>query len=200
MEIKLFSGFSNTYLIFYDGEGIIVDPGNPISHVKEYARSLEITAILITHGHFDHYIYLEEYKREFNCPTYMNSKDKFLVDDPSWIFEKFGIHLDYIPRIEGELREGDEFVIGGKTLRIIEIPGHSPGSVGIVGEKFVMVGDLVFEGGGVGRTDIPGGDESLLKESIRRILEFPEDFWVYPGHGKPFKIGDAKKWIRWLLF
>jgi glyoxylase-like metal-dependent hydrolase (beta-lactamase superfamily II) len=72
--------------------------------------------------------------------------------------------------------------------------------VGIVGEKFVIVGDLIFEGGGVGRTDIPGGDESLLKESIRRILEFPEDFWVYPGHGKPFKIGDAKKWIGWLLF
>jgi Zn-dependent hydrolases, including glyoxylases len=195
MEIKIFPGFSNTYLVFWENEGIIIDPGNPLSHLKEEVKSLKIKSILITHGHFDHYIYLEEYRREFNCPVYMNFKDKFLVEDTSWIIEKFGIRVDYVPKIDGELREGDEFVLGSKSLKIIEIPGHSPGSVGIVGENFVIVGDLMFKWGGIGRTDLPGGDEKALMDSIRRVLEFPEEFWVYPGHGDFFKIKEAKKWI-----
>jgi len=195
MEIKIFPGFSNTYLVFWENEGIIIDPGNPLSHLKEEVKSLKIKSILITHGHFDHYIYLEEYRREFNCPVYMNFKDKFLVEDTSWIIERFGIRVDYVPKIDGELREGDEFVLGSKSLKIIEIPGHSPGSVGIVGENFVIVGDLMFKWGGVGRTDLPGGDEKALMDSIRRVLEFPEEFWVYPGHGDFFKIKEAKKWI-----
>jgi len=157
MEIKIFPGFSNTYLVFWENEGIIIDPGNPLSHLKEEVKSLKIKSILITHGHFDHYIYLEEYRREFNCPVYMNFKDKFLVEDTSWIIEKFGIRVDYVPKIDGELREGDEFVLGSKSLKIIEIPGHSPGSVGIVGENFVIVGDLMFKWGGIGRTDLPWG-------------------------------------------
>jgi len=53
----------------------------------------------------------------------------------------------------------------------------------------------VFKWGGVGRTDLPGGDEKALMDSIRRVLEFPEEFWVYPGHGDFFKIKEAKKWI-----
>jgi len=195
MEIKIFPGFSNTYLVFWENEGIIIDPGNPLSHLKEEVKSLKIKSILITHGHFDHYIYLEEYRREFNCPVYMNFKDKFLVEDTSWIIERFGIRVDYVPKIDGELREGDEFVLGSKSLKIIEIPGHSPGSVGIVGENFVIVGDLMFKWGGIGRTDLPGGDEKALMDSIRRVLEFPEEFWVYPGHGDFFKIKEAKKWI-----
>ena len=195
MEIKIFPGFSNTYLVFWESEGIIIDPGNPLSHLKEEVKSLKIKSILITHGHFDHYIYLEEYRREFNCPVYMNFKDKFLVEDTSWIIEKFGIRVDYVPKIDGELREGNEFVLGSKSLKIIEIPGHSPGSVGIVGENFVIVGDLMFKWGGIGRTDLPGGDEKALMDSIRRVLEFPEEFWVYPGHGDFFKIKEAKKWI-----
>jgi len=195
MEIKIFPGFSNTYLVFWENEGIIIDPGNPLSHLKEEVKSLKIKSILITHGHFDHYIYLEEYRREFNCPVYMNFKDKFLVEDTSWIIERFGIRVDYVPKIDGELREGNEFVLGSKSLKIIEIPGHSPGSVGIVGENFVIVGDLMFKWGGIGRTDLPGGDEKALMDSIRRVLEFPEEFWVYPGHGDFFKIKEAKKWI-----
>ena len=195
MEIKIFPGFSNTYLVFWESKGIIIDPGNPLSHLKEEVKSLKIKSILITHGHFDHYIYLEEYRREFNCPVYMNFKDKFLVEDTSWIIEKFGIRVDYVPKIDGELREGNEFVLGSKSLKIIEIPGHSPGSVGIVGENFVIVGDLMFKWGGIGRTDLPGGDEKALMDSIRRVLEFPEEFWVYPGHGDFFKIKEAKKWI-----
>ena len=69
-------------------------------------------------------------------------------------------------------------------------PGHSPGSISIIGDGFVMTGDTLFSGS-VGRTDLPGGDDEALLRSVCRLYrELPRDFVVYPGHGPPTTIGE----------
>ncbi len=195
MLIKSFSGFSNTYLLQWKDEVLVIDPGNPYDMVKNHFEGLKAIGIIITHGHFDHYIYLEEYRKSLRCPVYMNFKDMFLVKDTSWVEEIFGIKIDYSPEIDLDIKEGDRINVGDKVLEVWEIPGHSPGSIALIGENFVIIGDLIFENGGVGRTDLPGGNWKELEKSINRILTLPEENVVYPGHGWPFTIKEAKNWI-----
>ncbi|MEO0139350.1 MAG: MBL fold metallo-hydrolase [candidate division WOR-3 bacterium] len=195
MLIKSFSGFSNTYLLQWKDEVLVIDPGNPYDMVKNHLEGLKAIGIIITHGHFDHYIHLEEYRKALKCPAYINFKDLFLVKDTSWIEEMFGIKIDYSPWIDLDIKEGDLINVGDKVLEVWEIPGHSPGSIALIGENFVISGDLIFENGGVGRTDLPGGNWEELEKSINRILTLPEEYVVYPGHGRPFTIKEAKNWI-----
>lgn len=196
MKIKVFQGFSNTYIVYNHGEGVIVDPGNPFDNIVDQVENLKVNAIIITHGHFDHYLYLDDYKERLEAPVYMNFKDKYLVDNaPKWVKEFFGISIDYVPELDYDLTEGMSIVIGGLSLKIIETPGHSPGSISIVGPDFLITGDLVFEDGGIGRTDLLGGNERELVNSIKRVMQFPDDYMIYPGHGNPFKVKDLKKWI-----
>ncbi len=196
MRIKVLQGFSNTYIVHNQGEGLIVDPGNPFDGIGKQVEDLKINAIIITHGHFDHYIYLDDYKKRLGAPVYMNFKDRYLVDNaPSWVKEFFGISINYVPKLDYDLTEGMSIVVGGLSLKIIETPGHSPGSVSIIGPKFLITGDLVFEDGGIGRTDLPGGNDEELMNSIKRIIQFPDDYTVYPGHGNPFTVKDLKRWI-----
>lgn len=194
MLIKSFSGFSNTYILQWKGEALIVDPGNPYDMVKNHLEGMKVIGIVITHGHFDHYIYLEEYRESLKRPVYMNFKDLFLIKDTHWVKEIFGISIDYSPEIDFNIREGDAINLGNKALKVWEIPGHSPGSIALIGENFVISGDLLFEDGGIGRTDLPGGDWKKLRNSINRILTLPEEYVIYPGHGRPFTVKEAKNW------
>ena len=76
-----------------------------------------------------------------------------------------------------------------------EVPGHSPGSIALIGEGVAFTGDLLFEMGGVGRTDLPGGDEEALNRSLLRVLSLPDSTLIYPGHGNPFTVGEARGWF-----
>jgi glyoxylase-like metal-dependent hydrolase (beta-lactamase superfamily II) len=87
------------------------------------------------------------------------------------------------PEPDAYLEDGQEISVGEETLRVLTTPGHSPGSVSFQGGDFLLSGDTLFWGG-VGRTDLPGGDWTELIASIRkRILTLPGQTCVYPGHG-----------------
>ena len=133
--------------------------------------------------------------------VYMNERDLPIVESaPMWVKEYFGLSVSYIPTINAHLKEGNTIKIGKVVLTVLEIPGHSPGSIALVGDGFLFTGDLMFENGGIGRTDLPGGDEKALFESIKRVLSFPENYIVYPGHGKDFSIKEAKSWFHALWY
>ena len=93
------------------------------------------------------------------------------------------------------LEEGDEISFGGKALKVIHTPGHSPGSISLYGEDdgVLFCGDVLFNGS-IGRSDFPGGDPRTLLQSIRKkLLTLPEDTVVYPGHGPETTIGLEKR-------
>ncbi|NPA79840.1 MAG: MBL fold metallo-hydrolase [Thermotogae bacterium] len=188
MKIRLLRGFANMYLLEDGGEVAVVDPASPPP-----PDIADVSFIALTHGHFDHYMHADDWSKG----VLVHPNDVPIMEEaPDWVMRHFGIPVPPPPKIDGYLREGDELRLGGVVLSVWEIPGHSPGSVAIVGDGFILTGDLIFEMGGVGRTDLPGGDERLLWNSIRRVLSLPDTTLVYPGHGNPFTVREAKRWFR----
>jgi len=98
------------------------------------------------------------------------------------------------PRPDKDLKEGDVIKIGNSTLSVIETPGHTPGSVCFYDEKnkILISGDTLFRGS-VGRTDLPGGDMNKLMNSLKKLMELPDETVVYSGHGPTTTIGEEKR-------
>jgi len=111
-----------------------------------------------------------------------------------------GVVDSSVPGVEKihAVAEGDEIATGGPRITVLETPGHSPGGVCYLTEGAVFTGDTLFAGG-IGRTDLPGGDFEQLMASIRdKILALPDDTKVYPGHGRASTIGHERRANPWL--
>ncbi len=177
----------NTYLI--DGPTrVLIDPGhrNLFDHVKkglgEIGLTLEdIGLIVCTHGHPDHIEAAQLFKESHTLLTLHQKEWQFLKSMDQQIRAAIGINLDSISP-DFFLNEGD-ISLNDIDLIVLHTPGHSPGSVSLYwpDQKLLFTGDLVFKEG-LGRTDLPGGDSSLLKESVKRLAELEVE-WLLPGHG-----------------
>jgi glyoxylase-like metal-dependent hydrolase (beta-lactamase superfamily II) len=99
------------------------------------------------------------------------------------------VELDPLPPPDHDIVPGRALAVGGHQFEVRHVPGHSPGSVALVGDGVALVGDVLFAGS-VGRTDLPGGNSGLLLTSIRtQLLTLPDETVVYPGHGPETTIG-----------
>jgi hydroxyacylglutathione hydrolase len=164
---------------------IVVDPSCVGAALIELCRDRKWTldAIVLTHGHIDHIHDAAFLARETGAPVLAHSAAIPALKDPirsgaAWL----GMHLDPCEATR-ELRDGDEVAVGEFTLRVLHLPGHSPCGICLVGEGCCFAGDLLFRDG-VGRWDLPGGDEDTLIASIRRLAaECDDETHVYPGHG-----------------
>ncbi|MEM4035739.1 MAG: MBL fold metallo-hydrolase [Fervidicoccaceae archaeon] len=186
---------TNTYLLYDERalDAVVVDAGGPSGELLAKLRDLglKLRAILITHGHLDHFAWAPELRRRTGAPIYLHRDDLELAGlSSSW-----GL---YYSSSELEQLEPDALLEGGERLRLGEIelevlstPGHSPGSISIYSpaSRSVFVGDTLFAGS-VGRTDLPGGSEEALLESLRELCTLlPPDTEVYPGHGPSTTLG-----------
>jgi hydroxyacylglutathione hydrolase len=190
---------TNGYLIYEDGKALIIDPGGEVdkllSRVKEL--NLEIEAVLLTHAHFDHIGALEQVRDELKCPVYLHKEEKDWLGSPqlngSGVFP--GIEpvecreADHLWKEEGEKQVGSFF------FYLFETPGHSPGSVTyyFINEEAAFSGDVLFRGG-VGRTDLHGGDQETLMKSIHdKLLVMNDETEILNGHGPSTVIGEEKE-------
>ncbi len=179
---------------------LIIDPGAEPERILRRVRELhvEVVAILHTHGHFDHINATEAVLAGLPSPVPVRAHpaDAYLYDPAvRELGARYGYRLPPQPmQPDATLIEGDVVTAGDVTMRVIETPGHTPGSVSLVcSEVCVFSGDTLFHHG-IGRTDLPGGDEEAIYESIAtRLYTLPESLAVYPGHGRATTIGEERR-------
>ncbi len=191
--------FTNSVLVSDDSDAVIFDAWGRVDDWQELLdkRGLKLKAIYSTHGHSDHISAAPELAARYNVPWFLNSRDVPLVLWGNPI-------LDFweLPRIPNdfvqphELNAGRVKVLDNMDMEIIDSPGHSLGGVMFYFPeyKILLTGDTIFRDG-VGRTDLPGGDEAVLKKSIANLLarNLPDDTYVVHGHGDDSMIGWLKQ-------
>ncbi|RSL30948.1 MBL fold metallo-hydrolase [Salibacterium salarium] len=181
---------TNCYVLYNDNqEAVIIDPGGDAEYLQQWLenRNLHPAAILLTHAHFDHIGAVEQIRQTFDIDVYLHEKEREWLTDP----EKNGAALflgdSTISSAEADhhINQEGELVVGPFTFQVYETPGHSPGSISFYHpeSETVFSGDVLFSGG-IGRTDLPGGNhDELLKVIHDKLLELPEDTYVACGHG-----------------
>ena len=183
----------NCHFVRADGdarEAVVVDPGDEADQLRrELDRSgLRCAAILVTHCHWDHLGAVADLAEATGAPVSMSRLEAPVLEAPDDFYAGLGIRIrPYRPNV---LLDGDEtFSAAGIEFETLTVPGHSPGHLVFHADGCLFSGDVLFAGG-VGRTDLPGGDWETLLASIRALLErFPPETVVYPGHGPRTTLG-----------
>lgn len=186
-------------------QGFIIDPGAEAARIYELIREnrLDIQAILLTHGHFDHTGAVQELHDTLGIPYYISVPgQQYLVDPRLNLSAECGRHV-VLPEAQF-FNEGDFLSVPANPdfgLKVIATPGHTPDSVTLYSpaEKAAFVGDAIFLGS-PGTAQFPGGDEPLLMQSIvNKILKLPEDTTLYSGHSLPTTVAREKPHYRGVI-
>jgi glyoxylase-like metal-dependent hydrolase (beta-lactamase superfamily II) len=177
---------SNCYVVNdLESEAIIIDPGfdtsRELEKIADYIKknSLKIKLIVNTHGHLDHISGNDLVQKKYDCPICIHPKDAHFL----------GILNEKNRTIH--LKDGDFLDFGKDLLKIISTPGHTPGSISLVGKNVIFTGDILFSKG-IGRTDFPGGSKEDMKKSLIKLMSLPDEYIVYSGHGVSTTIGEEK--------
>ncbi|MBR4925558.1 MAG: MBL fold metallo-hydrolase [Prevotella sp.] len=190
----------NTYIVSDEtGECIIIDCGayydNERMEITEYIMTNALTPVrlLCTHGHFDHCMGNDFAYAQYGLKAEVSGKDEYLMVSMAQQARNFlGIEFEReVPPVGKYLTKDDVITFGTHELRILETPGHTPGSVTFYceQEKVAFTGDTLFQMS-IGRTDFEGGSFADMTNSLRNVLaKLPEDTTVYSGHGGKTTIG-----------
>lgn len=179
--------FVNCYVVGDSAtkKGILIDPGWDAERIIAFVEKLglQIESIVITHGHADHILALDEIRNHFGAKVMIGEKDAIMLTDPGANLSGMAGEEFYTSPADRLLREGDIVGVGQLSFKVLETPGHSLGSISLYGHGVVFTGDALFLGS-IGRTDFPGSDHEALISSIReKLLTLPEDTIIYSGHG-----------------
>lgn len=188
---------TNCYLVFCEEtkECAIVDPGADSDKIFALIskKDLKPVVILNTHGHIDHIGANRDMKEKFNVPLRIHSLESTLLGKVQEMGLSFFFQVKTSPPADSFLEDGEKIEIGKSYLQVLHTPGHSPGSVSFIGDGFLLSGDTLFCGG-VGRTDLPGGNWQEMENSlINKILTMPDKTIVLPGHGPSTFVGQEKR-------
>ncbi len=176
-------------------EAVLIDPAGDAHLIEDEVSRLEakITAILLTHGHYDHLGAVSEMKAKYGCPIMIHRLDADCLTNPMLNLSALTGDALVCPKADRLLEDGDSIRVGNLEMKVLHTPGHTRGSICFLLENMIFGGDLLFYGS-IGRTDLPGGSFEEIEKSIsKRIYSLPEDWIIYPGHGEPTSVGFEKK-------
>jgi hydroxyacylglutathione hydrolase len=177
MKIEKFiigSYATNSYLVTSGDNCAVIDPGENCDFIlnKINAGGAKLIYIINTHYHFDHTLSNIDLKKATGAEILIHEAEKEFIDFRA---DKF-------------LKEGDIIKIGDNNLQVLSTPGHSAGSICLLGENIIFTGDTVFADG-YGRTDLAGGSDKAMAESLKKLKEIIQPgTTVYPGHGDIFTV------------
>lgn len=171
-------------------QAVLVDPGDePERLVEAVQRSgCTLSAIWLTHCHFDHVGGVAGVMRQLPVPIHMHPADAFFYERAAENAARWGITVENPPAATGQLAEGDTVSLGEHTFTVWHVPGHAPGHVAFIGNDLCISGDVLFAGS-IGRTDLPLCDPTAMQQSLMRLATLPETARVLPGHGVSTTIG-----------
>lgn len=190
----------NTYILKDEEtkEAVLIDVGGSFDEIKEELDKdgYTIKYILNTHGHFDHLLGEVEMQSDFpEIPIYINEKDSCHYLKIQDEMKMFGINK------QANILKPTAFIdetttnltIGKETIKVLETPGHSGGSLSFYVDGKVFTGDALFYHS-IGRTDFyDGGYDQLITSIKTKLLTLPEETRVYPGHGPSTTITSEKR-------
>ena len=193
----------NCYILWTasGGECIVVDPGMMTPDEKDMITSfidgnnLMVKHLLLTHCHIDHACAARWLSVMYHVPVEANFKESIIAEQIPTQAGRFGLKIEALPLdIDQCLNDGDELTLGGEVIKVLETPGHSPGSLSfyIPDSSLVITGDVIFQSS-IGRTDLIGGSFSTLIDSIKmKILSLPPFTVIAPGHGETTTVEEEK--------
>lgn len=184
MKIKTLSvGYigANCYIVEFDDKSVaLVDPGDEGDKILAECDGENLKWILLTHGHADHIMAVKMIKDKYNPKIIASINEKDMIENPDLnLSSQFG--KSYSFDADQYVQEGT-IKLNNQEVKVLETPGHTQGSVIYIIENYMFTGDTLFKGS-IGRMDLPGGSEKLMKNTLKKLSLIDEDYIVLPGHG-----------------
>ena len=188
---------ANCYLVSCEktNKAFIIDPGAGcemiLNTIKE--NKMDISLIILTHGHFDHIGAVESLRKDLQAKVAIHKNDAdMLVSSEKNLSRFVGMDIALSPA-DILLEDDEKIVIGELKVKVLHTPGHTSGGICLLTEQGLFSGDTLFAGS-IGRTDFPGGSMSQLLQSIKeKIMVLNDDIVVYPGHESNTTIGRERR-------
>ena len=180
-----------------NGECFLVDPAAWPQELSSHIRTggKKPLAVLLTHGHFDHCAGADHFVKEYQCPLYIHPLDEPMLRDP-----KLNFSADFAPLVvtaRPRLLQRGKQTIGHFTIEVIDAPGHSEGSCLLLLKDRMFCGDVLFQGS-IGRTDLIGGSNPKMVQTLRMLKQLGKDYIVYPGHGPATTLNEEIRYNYYL--
>lgn len=186
---------TNCYIVYNeDKEAFIIDPATNADKIKESldSHNLDLKFMVLTHAHGDHIGALAELMEAYPVPVYLHKNELTTLYDQRMSLSS--LMNTNIPEKSSQLvpvEDGQEITFGQETIRFIHCPGHTPGGMSIYIKPYLFTGDTLFYGS-IGRTDFPGGNYPEIIASCHKLISYPADTIILPGHGPRSLVSQEK--------